>query len=87
MKAINIRKPAYCMATTDGQSAEITRYGDIYEQRPTDWYGNPVEGQFVLMDEFLEDLKSIEGCKGHHHTHEQLWRRRRSIEHHSQPPA
>ena len=63
MKAINIRKPAYCMATTDGQSAEITMYGDIYEQRPTDWYGNPVEGQFVLMDEFLEDLKSIEGCK------------------------
>jgi len=51
------------MATTDGQSAEITMYGDIYEQRPTDWYGNPVEGQFVLMDEFLDDLKSLEGCK------------------------
>lgn len=63
MKATNIRKPAYCMATTDGQSAEITMYGDIYEQRPTDWYGNPVEGQFVLMDEFLDDLKSLEGCK------------------------
>ena len=63
MKAINIRKPAYSMATTDGQSAEITMYGDIYEQRPTDWDGNPVEGEFVLMDEFLDDLKSIEGCK------------------------
>ena len=51
------------MATTDGQSAEITMYGDIYEQRPTDWDGNPVEGEFVLMDEFLDDLKSIEGCE------------------------
>jgi len=63
MPQINIRKPVYAMATTDGQSAEIIMYGDIYEQRPTDWYGEPVEGQFILLNEFLEDLKQIEGCK------------------------
>jgi len=62
MPNINIRKPVYAMATTDGQSAEITMYGDIYEQRPTDWYGDPVEGQFILLSEFLDDLKQIEGC-------------------------
>ena len=60
---ISIKKSAYAMATSDGASAEITLYGDIYESQPTDWDGNPVEGQFITLDEFLEDLKQIEGCK------------------------
>ena len=62
MPNINIRKPVYAMASTDGQSAEITMYGDIFEQRPTDWWGDPVDGQFILLSEFLDDLKQIEGC-------------------------
>ena len=61
--AVSIKKPVYAMATTDGQSAEITMYGDIYEQCPTDWRGNPIEGQFITLSEFLEDLKQISGCR------------------------
>ena len=61
--AVDIRRPVYAMATTDGQSAEITMYGDIYEQRPTDWFGNPVEGEFVLLSDFMEDLEQIASCK------------------------
>lgn len=61
--AVNIVKPVYAMATSDGQSAEITMYGDIYQSQPTDWWGNPIEGQFITLTEFLEDLKQIEGCK------------------------
>lgn len=61
--AVSIKKPVYAMATQDGTNAEITLYGDIYEQRPTDWWGDPVEGQFITLDEFLSDLKQIEGCK------------------------
>lgn len=61
--AVDIRRPVYAMATTDGQSAEITMYGDIYEQRPTDWYGNPVDGEFVLLSDFMEDLDQIASCK------------------------
>lgn len=60
---VSIKKPVYSMATQDGTNAEITLYGDIYEQQPTNWYGEPVEGQFITLDEFLEDLKQIEGCK------------------------
>ncbi len=60
--AVNIKKAAYAMATTDGQSAEVTMYGDIYEQQPTDWWGDPVEGQFILLDEFMDDLERIAGC-------------------------
>ena len=61
--AVDIRRAVYAMATTNGQSAEITMYGDIYEQRPTDWYGNPVEGEFVLLSDFMEDLEQIASCK------------------------
>lgn len=61
--AVDIRRAVYAMATTDGQSAEITMYGDIYEQRPTDWDGNPVEGEFVLLSDFMEDLEQIASCK------------------------
>ncbi len=62
--AVNIKKPVYAMATMDGNSAEITMYGDIYESRPTDWWTDePIEGQFIVLDEFLADLEKIAGCK------------------------
>lgn len=62
--AVNIQKNAYAMASSDGVTAELTLYGDIYETQPTDWWtGEPVKGKFILLDEFLEDLKQIEGCK------------------------
>lgn len=46
----------------DGSYAEITMYGDIYEEQPTNWWGEPVEGQYILLSEFLEDRKQISGC-------------------------
>ena len=61
--AVSIKKPVYSMASTDGVSAEITLYGDIYESTPTDWWGDTIEGPFITLTEFLEDLKQIEGCK------------------------
>lgn len=61
--AVSISKKVYTMATVDGSSAEITMYGDIYEYQPTNWFGDPVEGQYILLSEFLEDLKQISSCK------------------------
>ncbi|MCM1439166.1 MAG: Clp protease ClpP [Roseburia sp.] len=62
--SVSINKPVYAMATSDGQTAEITMYGDIYEAHPVDWWtGEPVPGQFILLSEFLEDLKQIAHCK------------------------
>lgn len=61
---IHIEKPVYTMASVDGESAELTMYGDIYESQPVDWWtGEPIKGQFILLSDFLEDLKAIEGCK------------------------
>lgn len=60
---VHIEKPVYTMASVDGSAAELTMYGDIYESQPVDWWGDPVEGQFITLSEFLEDLEAIEGCK------------------------
>lgn len=61
--AVDIKNRAYAMASTDGTSAEIALYGDIYESQPTNLYGEPIEGNFILLDDFLTDLKQIENCK------------------------
>jgi len=62
--AVNIQRSVYTMATTDGTTAEVTMYGDIYEEQPTDWWtGKPIEGQYILLSEFLEDLEQIANCK------------------------
>lgn len=61
---VNIQRSVYTMATTDGSSAEILMYGDIYEQQPTDWWtGKPIEGQFILLSDFMADLEQIAHCK------------------------
>lgn len=61
---ISIKRDCYTMATVDGNTAEITMYGEIVESRPMDWWtGEPIEGQFIVESEFLEDLKAVEGAK------------------------
>lgn len=63
MKPFDINKSVYALASRDGATAELTMYGDIYESRPVDWWTDePVEGEFIILDEFLEDLKAIEGA-------------------------
>lgn len=58
-----IRTKAYTLATKD-DSAELTLYGDIVEAIPTDfWTGEPLEGSYITLDQFLEDLDGIKGKK------------------------
>lgn len=60
---IKIERNCYTMAIVNGDTAEITMYGEIVEQQPTDWWGEPIEGEFITQSEFLEDLKAIEDAK------------------------
>jgi ATP-dependent protease ClpP protease subunit len=63
-KNIDIKRDCYTMATVDGDTAEIIMYGEIVEQQPVDWWsGEPIEGQYIIESEFLEDLKAVEGAK------------------------
>ncbi|MCD8201262.1 MAG: Clp protease ClpP [Clostridia bacterium] len=60
---IDIKRSAYAMASVDGNSAEITMYGDIYETQPVDWWtGEPIEGQYILLTDFMADLEQISHC-------------------------
>lgn len=59
-----INRPCYSMALPDeNESAEITMYGEIVQARPTDWWGDPIDGDFIIQSEFLEDLKRVENAK------------------------
>ena len=63
---INIRRACYAMTNADGNEAEISMYGDIVESQPINyWTGEPVEGTFIIQDEFLKDLNAVvgAGCK------------------------
>ena len=61
--AVSIQRPCYAMATTDGQSADITMYGQIVEKQPVDWWTDePIPGQYIIASEFLDDLNRISGC-------------------------
>lgn len=59
---VNIKRPCYAMATVNENSAEITMYGDIVSEQPTDWWGDPIEGSYIMQSEFLEDLEQIANC-------------------------
>lgn len=63
-QAINIQRQFYTMASEDGQSAEITMYGEIVETQPVNWWtGKPVEGDFIIQKEFLQDLEAVSSVK------------------------
>ena len=58
-----IKTKAYTLATKD-DTAELTLYGDIVETRPVDfWTGEPIDGDFIMLDQFLEDLDTVKGKK------------------------
>ena len=51
----------YCMERISDTEAEISLYGDIVQRRPVDRNtGKPSEGQYIILSEFLKDLKAIE---------------------------
>lgn len=60
--AVNIQRNFYTMATVGNNKAEVTMYGDIVEQQPTNWWGEPIDGQYITLKEFLDDLEQIANC-------------------------
>lgn len=61
---VDIQRDCYAMAMKEGHHAEITMYGQIVDRRPVDWFtGNPVEGNFIVKSEFLDDLEAVKGAR------------------------
>ena len=56
-----IKRPCYTLAL-DEKKAELTMYGEIVESQPIGWWtGEPIEGQFIILKDFLADLENIKG--------------------------
>lgn len=54
----------YTMALGEDGEAEITLYGEIVEETPRDWWTDePIEGMYISLESFLQDLKTLEGAK------------------------
>ena len=54
-----IERRLYTMAVS-GKHAEINMYGEVVETRPVDWWtGEPIGGDFIMLDEFLRDLDTL----------------------------
>ena len=52
------------MAEIDGDTAEITLYGDVLSQQPINWWtGEPEPGQYITPEGFSEDLAQIKNKK------------------------
>lgn len=51
---------AYKMEAVGENDAEISMYGEVVDTRPVDfWTGQPVSGNFIMLDEFLRDLDEL----------------------------
>lgn len=61
-KVFTLDRKCYTLAVRNGLIAELTMYGEIVEAQPTDWWGDPIDGQFIVLSEFLNDLEEIKGC-------------------------
>ncbi len=58
-----ISRKCYCMQS-DGESAEITMYGEIAAARPVNALTGELEnGNFIIQDEFLQDLETLSECQ------------------------
>ena len=51
---------AYKMEAVGETDAEISMYGEVVDTRPVDfWTGQPISGNFIMLDEFLRDLDEL----------------------------
>mgnify|MGYP005955906317 CR=1 FL=1 len=51
----------YAIERIGNDSAEIMLYGEVVSERPVHWWtGEPLDGQYIVLSEFMEDLKQVE---------------------------
>lgn len=54
-------KPYNITRIPDTNDAEINMYGEVVDERPVDWWtGEPIEGDFIAVNEFLNDIAELD---------------------------
>ena len=60
---LHLVRPCYTLSV-EGRHADLTMYGEIVESHPVDWWtGEPIDGQFIVLKDFLTDLETIANCE------------------------
>lgn len=55
-------RPYNIVQNEEDNSAVVNMYGEVVATRPTDWWtGEPIPGNFIAVDEFLQDLEQLNG--------------------------
>lgn len=64
IQPFTVAKSAYAMAVENsGKTGNIKLYGRVVEKRPADCLGVKDNTDYIVQQEFLDDLKNLEGCK------------------------
>lgn len=57
-------KPYNIITLEDEDSVEINMYGEIVSEKPVNWWtGEPIEGLFIVLADFLNDMEKIKDKK------------------------
>ncbi len=57
-------KPYNIATLEDEDSVEVNMYGEVVSEKPTDWWtGKPIEGLFIVLADFLNDMEKIKDKK------------------------
>ena len=51
------------VASKDGKTATIDLHGELRAARPTNWWGEVIEGNYYTSQDFKDDLAAVAGCK------------------------
>lgn len=56
---------AYLIAKSNGgKHVDVNLYGEVVQERPVDWWtGEPVDGLYVSLNDFLKDLDDLNGAE------------------------
>lgn len=48
----------YNIAESDDE-AEVNMYGEVVSEIPTDWWGDKIEGMYIVLSDFLNDMERL----------------------------
>lgn len=66
-KPVSIKRDFYDMASQNAETAEIHMYGDVVQEIPVDWWtGEPIPGDYIALDAFMEDFERVSGFSNIH---------------------
>lgn len=63
-KPLNIKNKVYAIESAGNDHVDLTFYGDVVVEQPIDWWtGDPIEGNYIILNDFLKDLDRLDAFR------------------------